>query len=209
MKDLVIVGASGFGREVAQYVEDINKVTPRWNLLGFIDDNPNALDGVKCDYKVIGSIQDWEPHNEDYVCALAFPHVKEKMVQLLEERGAVFVSLIHPLSRVSRDACIGKGLIMTPYSNINTNAKVGDFVTILSSGIGHDAEVGSFSTLSGHCSINGHVKIGKSVYMGCNACIAPSKKIGDNVVIGMGSVVVSNVKEGTKVFGNPAKRILL
>ena len=38
MNDLIIVGASGFGREVAWLVERINRVTPTWNLLGFMDD---------------------------------------------------------------------------------------------------------------------------------------------------------------------------
>ena len=57
MKDLIIVGASGFGRELVQWVEDINKETREWNILGFIDDNPNALDGYLCDYSIIGDIQ--------------------------------------------------------------------------------------------------------------------------------------------------------
>lgn len=40
MNDLIIIGASGFGHEVAWLVERINKVNPAWKLLGFIDDNP-------------------------------------------------------------------------------------------------------------------------------------------------------------------------
>ncbi len=39
MKELIIIGASGFGREVAWLVERINKVNPTWKQLGFIDDN--------------------------------------------------------------------------------------------------------------------------------------------------------------------------
>lgn len=80
MKDIIIVGASGFGREIVQWIEDINAVSPEWNILGFIDDNANALDGCKCDYKIIGNIKDWCPKgNELYACALAFPSVKEKL----------------------------------------------------------------------------------------------------------------------------------
>ena len=37
--------------------------------------------------------------------------------------------------------------------------------------------------------------------------IYPGKKVGDDAFIGIGSVVINNVKAGTKVFGNPAKRI--
>jgi acetyltransferase-like isoleucine patch superfamily enzyme len=45
------------------------------------------------------------------------------------------------------------------------------------------------------------------VYVACGVSIAPSKKIGDGAYVGIGSVVISNVKAGTKVFGNPAKRV--
>ena len=46
MTDIIIIGAAGCGREVANWIEDINKVEPTWNILGFLDDNPNALDVV-------------------------------------------------------------------------------------------------------------------------------------------------------------------
>ena len=208
MKDLIIVGASGFGRELVQYVEDINQVSPEWNILGFLDDNPQALDGCKTAYKIIGSIKNWRPKECEYfACALAFPQVKKNVVMMLKERGAKFATLIHPTALINKYAELGEGLIVTPRSNINTDAKIGDFVSVLGSGIGHDATVGSWSTLSGRCSINGHVQIGEMVYIACGVSIAPSKKIGDGATIGIGSVVINNVKAGTPVFGNPAKKM--
>ena len=33
MKDIVIIGAGGFGREVAWLIEDINKVNLEWNII--------------------------------------------------------------------------------------------------------------------------------------------------------------------------------
>ena len=39
MKKLYIIGAGGFGREVAWLVERINEKAPTWDLQGFIDDN--------------------------------------------------------------------------------------------------------------------------------------------------------------------------
>ncbi len=79
MKDLIIVGAGGFGRELLQWCKDINKQQPTWKLKGFIDDNSKALDGYECDYNVIGSIKDWKPSdNEEFALAVAEPHLKEK-----------------------------------------------------------------------------------------------------------------------------------
>ena len=208
MKDVIIVGASGFGREIVQWIDDINNVNPEWNILGFIDDNPNALEGCKTDYKVLGPINGWNPKQSEYfVCALAIPEVKYKIVTMLKEKGAKFATIIHPTALVNKNAIIGEGVIMTPRSNVNPDAEIGDFVSILGSGIGHDAKVGDYSTLSGRCSVNGHVQVGKMVYMGCGTVVAPSKKIGDGAYVGIGSVVVTNVKAGTRVFGNPARKI--
>ena len=208
MNDLIIVGASGFGREMVKYIEDINRIKPIWDLKGFIDDNLGALDGYPCDYKVIGTIRDWVPsQTEEFVCALAFPEVKKKVVELLKDKGAKFATLIHPSALIHTYCSIGEGVVITPNSVISANASVGDYVSVLGSSVAHDASVGEWSTLSGKCALNGHVQCGKMVYMGCGVIVAPSKKIGDNATVGIGSVVINNVKAGTRVFGNPAKKI--
>ena len=49
MKDLIIVGAGGFGRELLQWIKDINRIERKWNIAGFIDDNVEALKNYKCD----------------------------------------------------------------------------------------------------------------------------------------------------------------
>lgn len=208
MKNLIIVGASGFGREIAQWVEDINKIEPEWNIKGYIDDNLDALDGIKDDYKIIGRIHDWIPAQDEYfVCAVAFPKVKYELVNMLLEKGAKFATIIHPTASINKHVPIGEGTVITPRSSITSNAKIGRFTSILGSGVGHDATIGDFSTLSGRCSINGHVQVGEMVYIACGVSIAPSKKIGDGATVGIGSVVISNVKPGVTVFGNPAKKI--
>lgn len=208
MKDLIIIGASGFGREVLQWVKDINKKEKQWNVLGFIDDNLNALDGYECDCKVIGRIQDWNPKvNENFVIAIANPSIKERVVNEIEAKGASFVSIIHPTALIGEFNQIGKGIVVYPYARINVNTKIGNFVSLLSSTIGHDAEIGDFSTVCGACSVNGHVLVGKKVFVGSHVVVAPGKKIGDNAFVGNGSVVISNIKANTHVFGNPAKKI--
>lgn len=208
MKDIIIVGAAGFGREVLQWVKDVNKVSPTWNIRGFLDDNLNALDGYECDYPVIGTVRDWMPgENEVFALAIAFPGVKEKVVSVLKSKGAEFATVIHPTSIVGEFCHLGEGIIITPRCKISPNVTVEDFVTILGCGVGHDACIGAYSTLSGYCAICGHVSIGKRVFVGTSAVVAPSKKIEDDVFIAMGSMVISNVKTGRKVMGNPARKI--
>ena len=208
MNDIIIVGAGGFGREVLQWIKDINKVKQTWNIAGFIDDNLNALNGFACDYKVVGNIKDWQPkENERFVMAVANPKTKQAIAESMKAKGAIFTSLIHPTARISDIAQIGEGLVMYPYSVITVNTKIGNFVSFLSSGMGHDGEIGDYSTISSYCDITGGVKLGKRVFLGSHVTIIPQRKIGDDVYVAAGSVVVTNIKSGTRVFGNPAKKM--
>ncbi len=207
MKDLIIVGAGGHGREVIEWVIDINKENPTWNVLGFIDDNLNTLDDKKSKYKIIGKIYDWNiEKNQCFALGIASPVIKEKVTKLLMDRGAEFVSVIHPSARIAESATYGIGLVAYPNSGIGPDAYVGDFVTLLSSKIGHDACVGDYTTISSHCGVNGGVILGKRVFLGSHVAIVPNKRIGDDVYVGLGSVVINDVENGIKVFGNPARR---
>ena len=49
--------------------------------------------------------------------------------------------------------------------------------------------------------------IGNNVNIGANVCIIGPVKIGDNVIIGAGSVVVKDIESNSVVAGNPAKVI--
>lgn len=208
MKELIIVGAGGFGRELLQWVKDINNFQNKWFIKGFIDDNLHALDNLDCDYKVIGAIQEWQPkNNEVFACAIANPIIKEQITTLLKSRGALFESIIHPDVKIGDYNKIGEGLIAYPNSVITVNTLIGDFVTLLSSGIGHDAVVGDYCTISSYCDITGGVQLGKRVFLGSHVTIVPKRKIGDDAYVGAGSVVIKNVKPNAKVLGNPAKLI--
>ena len=208
MKDIIIVGAGGFGRELLQWIKDINRINPTWTIKGFIDDNLDALNSFACDYNVIGSISNWIPHdNEVFALAIANPITKEKVVSELKSRGAKFTSVIRPTAFISEFAQVGEGIVMYPNSGINVNTRVGDFVTFLSSGLGHDAEIGDYSTISSYCDITGGVKLGKRVFLGSHVTIVPKRKIGDDAYVAAGSVVMTNIRAGNHVMGNPAHKM--
>lgn len=206
MKKIVIVGAGGFGRELLQWIKDINKVTPTWEILGFIDDNLNALNGVEIDYGVIGTIKDWVPKgDEEFALAFGSPELKRKIVSILKEKGAKFATIIHPTALLSEFAHYGEGFIMFPYSKLSCNSTVGEFVTLLSTPIGHDNVIGDYTVISGGCNIVRNVKIGKDVFIAAGVAVAQDVEIGDGAYLGLGSVVLKDVKPGATVFGNPAR----
>ncbi len=206
MKDLILIGAGGLGRELLQWIKDCNAKNPVWNIKGFIDDNINQLTNIKCSHAIIGTLQDWIPTpNEVFVCAIANPLIKEKIVKQLKLKGANFTNVIHPTSIIGSENNIGEGLILYPFARITVNCTVGDFVTIQSSAIGHDASVDDFSTISSNCIITGNTSVGKRVFIGTSSTIIPNITIADDVYIGTGSVVMRNISSGLKVMGNPAR----
>jgi sugar O-acyltransferase (sialic acid O-acetyltransferase NeuD family) len=210
MKNLYIIGASGFGREVLQWVKDINKIEKTWNIVGFLDTNPNALDGYLNEYSILGNEIDFEFKKDDYVVlAISNPKVKKQIVSQLSTKKINFATIIHPTAVISDYTKIGDGIIITAFAKISPNVKIGNFVTLLGSGVGHDANISDFCTITGNCSINGHVQLGEGVFIGSNSCIAPGKRVGEWAYVGMGSMVISNIKPNYKVMGNPAKRINL
>ena len=96
---------------------------------------------------------------------------------------------------------------MYPGASLNPNCKVGNYVTLLSTGIPHDAVVEDYATISSFCGLTRGVHIGKRAYLADHVCILPEKHVGDDAYVGMGSVVIRSVGAGKKVFGNPAKAI--
>jgi sugar O-acyltransferase (sialic acid O-acetyltransferase NeuD family) len=206
MKDLIIAGAGGFGREALALAKTLNSIEPQWNIRGFINDVPDALDGVKCSHGIIGTIKDWQPSdNEVFVMGVSSPAGKEKIAGILKAKGARFVTLVHPLALVSEYVTMGEGCIINGRSSIGDNAVLGDFVNLAGSMVGQDAVIGDFSTLTGYVNIT-DAKLGKRVFVGSHAVILNRRKIGDDAYVCAGSIVFNNVKPGIKVFGNPAKK---
>lgn len=206
MNKIYIVGAGGFGRELLWWIKDINKIKPTWIIAGFLDDNPEALDGYECDYGIVGSIQGWQPKpDEEFALAIASPALKRKIVGILKAKGAKFTSVIHPTAMLSEFAHYGEGFIMFPHSKLSANSTVGDFVTLLSSPIGHDTIIGDYSVISGNCNVVRNVVIGQDVFLAAGVSIAQDIHIGDGAYLGLGAVILKDVKPGDTMFGNPAR----
>lgn len=208
MKQLLIIGARGFGREVYDLAMDCIEAGADFVIKGFLDDKNDALDGMGVYPPIISSVEDYVIQPDDvFICALGAPNWRKFYTEIILAKGGTFITLISPKATIRRNARINEGCIVTHGSNISVNTNVGPHAAILSSGLGHDVTVGEYSVLSGGVALNGFVQVGREAYLGCRAIVAPHKKIGDKAFVGIGSVVISNVKAGTKVFGNPAKKI--
>jgi sugar O-acyltransferase (sialic acid O-acetyltransferase NeuD family) len=208
MQDLVIVGAGGLGREVALLVERINEKTKRWNLIGFVDDNPTLHNQFFNGIPVIGNI-DWLRYQRyNIICAIADTGTREKIILILAGTQNEFVTLIHPQVDINRFTEIGEGCIICQGCIISTNVKIGNHVIIdWNATIGHDTLISDFTTLYPASNISGNVQIGIGATFGTGSQVLPSLRIGDHTVVGAGSVVTKHLSNNIIVIGIPAKEM--
>ena len=208
MKDIVIVGAGGFGREVAWLIERINDVKADWNLLGFVDDNEEVLGTEVNGYKVLGNI-DWLNKLElNVATAIGDPIVKKKITERLKDSKNVYPVLIDPNVICSDRVVLGEGSIICAGTIITVDIKIGNHVIVnLDCTVGHDAVIGDYSTVLPSVNISGFANIGNCVSIGTSSAVLPSVCIGENTIVGAGAVVVRDLPSNCTAVGAPAKAI--
>lgn len=211
MKNLVIIGARGFGREVYNWALQCEAYNKEWTIKGFLDDNTTALNGFEnYSIPILSSVEDYQIQEDDvFICALGEAKFKEKYSSIILKKGGEFINLIRPMVIInSTNVKLGKGVIISSFCGISNDTVIGDFVTIQGfSALGHDIKIGNYCQINSYTHIGGYCEIGDNVTIHPGAIILPRVKIGSNSTIGAGSVVLKNVEEGVSVFGNPAKRI--
>jgi len=209
VKRLVIVGAGGFGREVLCWARDVEPTQSEWKIGGFLDANPAVLGGYGVSGEILGDPAEFSPTEADCcICAIGNPATKRRVVSSLLERGAKFVTLIHPSVIIGANCRIGEGCIVCPGVVLTTNVTLGRFVTLnLGTTLGHDARAGDWCSLMVRADVAGKATLGEGVFAGSHSFILPGLRIGDNAVVGAGSVVTRNAPAGSTMFGVPAKQI--
>jgi sugar O-acyltransferase (sialic acid O-acetyltransferase NeuD family) len=205
MQRALILGAGGFGREVLTYA----LARGDWDIAGFLDANPRALDGFACPVPILGDPLTVDlPPGVLILCAIGDPRTKLRLCRTLRQRGARFGTLIHPTAIVGPSCRIGEGCTIGPFSTLTTHVRIGDFVVLNAyASAGHDAIVGDGCTLSAHCDVTGGAVLGEGVFMGTHASVVPRIRVGDYAVIGAGSVAMWSVRAHSTVLGVPAIQI--
>lgn len=199
MRNLVIVGAGGFGREAVWTVERINAAQqqPIWNVVGFADDDPAKARGNFEGYPLLGSV---EKAAKDHPGASVFIAVGDNALRrriYAQLRGFDFPAFIDPSAQVSPTTEFRHGTFIAPEAVVSVGTEIGKFVIISArSGVGHDSNVGDFSNIGPGVSLSGHTEIGCDVTMGANSCTASGVRIGDNACVACGSAVLKNVAPG-------------
>jgi sugar O-acyltransferase (sialic acid O-acetyltransferase NeuD family) len=202
MKELMIFGAGGFGREVFAYARDSGL-----RVAGFVDENSSALEGFDLEVGLVGNLDSISKADEfSWLVAVGDASARQRVSAVLLGRGAQLASVIHPTAYVAPSAHVGPGAIICPFAMIGANAQVSSNVAINAyASVGHDAVVGRSSVFSPYSTVNGNVTLGSAVFLGSGAIVLPGCSVGAYSKIAAGAVVTRDMGPGSLVVGNPAK----
>lgn len=210
MKDIVIIGAGGFGREVKTIIDAINKNTKTYNFLGFYDDTI-AKGTLINNFPILGNLKELNDLKTatDVLVGLGDPISKYKIISSLKNELLHFPTIIHPSVILSDDdVIIDNGCIICAGNIITCNIKIGKFVTLnLMCTVGHDTVIDDYSSFMPSVNISGEVHIEEKVYVGTGAKIINRLTIGKATIVGAGAVVSKSLPEYCTAVGIPAKPI--
>lgn len=190
MVDVVILGAGGHARVIADIVEaEGNKV------IAFLDDDL-SLTNVK------GPISDYTKYqNAEFVIGIGNTEIREKLSKL----PLKWHKAIHPSAIISKSATIGEGTVIMPRVVINARTFIGEHAIINTGAIiEHDNRIGNFAHISVGVNLGGTVTIGQKSWIGIGSTVKQSITIGDDVFIGAGALVIKDINKPGTYIGVPA-----
>lgn len=208
MKNLLIIGARGLGREVYNMLPHCIGYGTEYVVKGFLDDKTDALDGMPGYPPIIDSVEHYIPQQDDvFTCALGDAKWKKHYVEIILKKGGFFINILHNTSSIGRNSVIGRGCIFCKDVDISCDSVLKDFVTIqANANVGHDAKIGEYCHLGVRSFMGGHSLLGELSTIQTGGIILPKIRVGNSCMIGAGAVVIKKVKDGETVYGNPARR---
>jgi len=204
MKKLCIIGASGFAREAYCIISDLGLEN---DFFAFFQSDNVYIPGTIYGQKIL-PLSKFNPLIHKAVIAIGDSKIREIVANQMPE-GSEYYKLIHPSVFISRhNVEIGTGAIICAGSILTCDIKLGKHAILnLASTIGHDCEIGDYFTTTPAVNISGRCKIGNRVYLGTNCSLRGNNVICDDVVVGMGGVVLKNIEQPGVYVGNPVKKL--
>lgn len=210
MKDIVIIGAGDFGKEIAWLIEDINTKEEQYKILGYVDDNKELVGQKLNGYEVIGDADYLNKLSKirKIYSVISIQSFKVKKLLVDKLKSIKWETLIHPSAIITRTVEIGEGTVITAGNIVSNNVFIGNHCSInLSCTVGHDNRIEDYVSVMPGCNLSGFVTLKEGSYLGTGTKIIQSKTVGNNSIIGAGAVVIKDIPDNCTAVGNPAKPI--
>lgn len=207
---IVIFGAGGLGREIAQALLAARRAGTAVECVGFLVDpafdTPDAVHGIPVHRDLASVAADPDIR---FVVGVGPPAARARVAErIARAAGDRFATVIHPAAVVGDTVAIGAGSIILPAASITADVRIGRHVLVNPQvSIAHDCVVEDFVSLSPGVTLAGTVCVEEGAELGSGATVIPRQRIGRWSIAGAGAVVIAPVEANTTVVGVPARCI--
>lgn len=211
MQPVVVVGAGGHGREVADVIHAMNRVAPRHELLGFIVEPPYGSPGtIVNDLPILGGF-DWLEGRGGQVravCGVGEPELRRRFAQTLRGLGVELIQAVHPTAVLTEWTTLGAGCVVMACSVLSNQVRLGDNTHVnMGCTVSHDCVLEDLVTLSPGVHLAGGVTVEQGCTVGTGASVIPRRRLGAWSTVGAGCVVIRDVEPRSTVAGVPGRTL--
>lgn len=211
MKDIILIGSGGCMRELLWQIEEYNHIKKEWNVLGYVDSQPceHIIDvgNGSCPYLGDDDYLLKITDDRNVIICVGDSLLRKKIAKKLKKnRYLHFPNLILSDTQICSNVCMGEGCIISMNSILSTEVILGSFVFLnIGVTVCHQGRIGDYATLSPYVKLAGNVNVGEGCYIGMGTNIIQGIRVGNQSVIGAGSVVIHDVESNCTVAGVPTK----
>ena len=210
MKNIVLIG----GGNQAHYTIDIIEKEGKYNIVGIID-SVHEIGNNRFGYTILGRQENLKEIIYQYDVYGGVISIGDNWSRYIVHKQICelipnfkFVNAIHPSVIIGNTTDMGIGIVAMAGCIFNPMSKIGNF-TFFATGaqVEHDSEICDFASISAGSITGGYVKIGKFSAITMGVTVIDRLEIGENTVIGSGSLVTKSVPSNVLAYGNPLKII--
>jgi len=203
-ENLVIVGASGHGKVVA----DIALLMGQYENVYFMDDFAHHSECMGI--PIIGktdNIDEWL-ETADFFVAIGNTNIRKCLLEKIQSKKASIATLVHPNAVIGSNVTIGEGTVVMAGVVLNADCCVGKGCIINTGAtVDHDCIIGDYVHVSVGAHVAGTVSVGECTWIGAGAVISNNVSILGDCTIGAGAVVVGDIETSGTYVGVPARKI--
>lgn len=210
MKNIVIIG----GGNQAHYTIDIIEKEGKYNIVGIID-SVHEVGSDRFGYKILGRQEDIAEIITKYQIQGGLITIGDNWIRHIVFNQILnlvpnfeFVNAIHPSVIIGNNVKLGVGITAMAGVIFNPKSEIGNF-TFFATGaqIEHDCIISDFASVSAGSVTGGYVKLGKFSALTLGVTVLDRLEIGENTVVGAGSLVLKSLPSDVLAYGNPANII--